>query len=190
GIAGHLWTRMVGSNIKKGDLDILKAQLCKYACNEEPYNRSYVPDINSLIRCSNLETKNLESIVKISSYLISNAKQELHYYRLDLTEEKIQSVFQDFAVSSEVEEESISDNLDDLNEIMNYSEPEVEHINLEIESLIVLNNFELDEEDKNSNDKLNEDELDREELNHEEFDHEEFDESKFGAGFESMLSSV
>ncbi|CAG8806261.1 44467_t:CDS:2 [Gigaspora margarita] len=176
GIAGRLWTRIVGSNIKKGDLDILKAQLCKYACNEEPYNGSYVPDINSALsslavklfsvrshaasceriwshcewflgdRCTNLGTKNLESMVKISSYLISNAKQELHYYGLDLTEEEIQSIVQDFVVFSEVEEESTSDNLDDLNEIMNYSEPEVEHQNLEIEDLIVLNNFKLDKE--------------------------------------------
>ncbi|CAG8636405.1 17973_t:CDS:2 [Racocetra persica] len=189
---------MVGSNIKKSDLDILKAQLYKYAYNEEPYNGSYVPDIDSPFledRYNNLETKNLESIVKISSYLISNTKQELHYYGLDLTKEEIKSIFQDFAVFSEVKEKSISDNLNNLNEIINSFKLKVEYQNLEIESLIVLNNFELDEEDKNSNEKLNENELDREELDHEEldheeFDHEEFDESKFDAEFKSMLSGV
>ncbi|KAF0541699.1 hypothetical protein F8M41_005189 [Gigaspora margarita] len=129
-------------------------------------------------------------MVKISSYLVSNAKQELHYYGLDLIEKEIQSIFQDFVVFSKVEEESTSDNLDDLNEIMNYSEPDIEHQNLEIENLIVLNNFKLDEEGKILNKELNEEELNREELDHEELDHEKFDESKFSAEFELMLSSI
>ncbi|CAG8819445.1 21925_t:CDS:1, partial [Gigaspora rosea] len=59
-----------------------------------------------------LGTKNLESIVKISSYLISNAKQELHYYGLELTEEEIQTVFQDIDLFYEDEEEENFDDLD------------------------------------------------------------------------------
>ncbi|CAG8607249.1 7342_t:CDS:2, partial [Scutellospora calospora] len=46
----RLWTRMTKSNAKKSDIDILKAQLRQYACNEEPYNGSYVSTIDSLIR--------------------------------------------------------------------------------------------------------------------------------------------
>ncbi|CAG8854183.1 1458_t:CDS:2, partial [Gigaspora margarita] len=151
GISGHLWTKMIGSKIKKANLEILKAQLHKYACNEEPYNGSYVSAIDRPTRCTKnklgplsslavklfsvhpyatsckciwsccrwiledqctrLGTKNLESIVKISSYLISNAKQELYYYGLELTEEEIRTVFQDIALFSEDKEEENFDNL-------------------------------------------------------------------------------
>ncbi|RIB04451.1 hypothetical protein C2G38_2149016 [Gigaspora rosea] len=195
GIAGCLWTKMIGSKIKKADLEILKAQLHKYACNEEPYNASYVPAIDSPTRCcehiwsccgwilgdrcARLGTKNLESIVKISSYLISNAKQELHYYGLELTEEEIQTVFQDIDLFYEDEEE---ENFDDLDESEDFIYFDIEDQNLEIENLIALNNIESNNDDENINDNnnnLNED------LNNEEI--EEFDEDQFGAEFESML---
>ncbi|CAG8717340.1 16993_t:CDS:2, partial [Cetraspora pellucida] len=190
GIAGRLWTRMAKSNAKKSDLEILKAQLHQYACNEKPYNGSYVSTIDSPIRwwkttgdgtktkpgalfflaiklfsvhphaascervwscCgwflgdrhNNLGTKNLESIVKISSYLMSNAKQELHYYRLDLTEEEIQTVFQDITFFSEVNDEENSDNSDnsdDSTDFANLIDPEIEHQDLELENFIELNN--------------------------------------------------
>ncbi|CAG8794214.1 4862_t:CDS:2, partial [Dentiscutata erythropus] len=173
GIAGRLWTKMVGSKFKKADLEILKTQLHKYACNEEPYNGSYMSTIDSPTRwwkiigngtkdklgalsslavklfsvcphaascerdCrTRLGTKNLESIVKISSYLISNAKKELHYYGLELTKEKIQTVFQDIALFSEDDEE---ENFNDLDESEDFIDSEVEDQNLEIENLITLN---------------------------------------------------
>ncbi|CAG8844785.1 26295_t:CDS:2, partial [Gigaspora margarita] len=115
--SGYLWTQMAKSNAKKEDLEILKAQLCQYACNEKLYNRSYVPIIDSPIQLwkttrdsnktkpgdqhTNLGIKNLELMIKISSYLISNAKQELYYYRLNLIEKEIQTVFQDITLFSE-----------------------------------------------------------------------------------------
>ncbi|RIB03695.1 hypothetical protein C2G38_2149396 [Gigaspora rosea] len=226
GIAGCLWTKMIGSKIKKADLEILKAQLRKYACNEEPYNGSYVSAIDSPTRwwkttgdgtkdklgplsslavklfsvrphaasceriwsrCgwilgdrhTRLGTKNLESIVKISSYLISNAKQELHYYGLELTEEEIQTVFQDIDLFYEDEEEENFDDLDESEDLIDF---DIEDQNLEIENLIALNNIESNNDDENINDNnnnLNED------LNNEEI--EEFDEDQFGAEFESML---
>ncbi|CAG8797183.1 7839_t:CDS:1, partial [Cetraspora pellucida] len=49
GIAGRLWIKMK-SNTKKGGLEMLKAQLRQYACNEEPYNGSYVSTIDSPVR--------------------------------------------------------------------------------------------------------------------------------------------
>ncbi|CAG8807995.1 3609_t:CDS:2, partial [Dentiscutata erythropus] len=50
GIAGRLWTKMASSSAKKSDLEILKAQLRQYTCNEEPYNGSYESTIDSPIR--------------------------------------------------------------------------------------------------------------------------------------------
>ncbi|CAG8834749.1 5761_t:CDS:1, partial [Racocetra persica] len=161
-----------------------------YACNEEPYNGSYVSTIDSPIqwwkttgdgtktkpgalsslaiklfsvrphaascervwsccgwflgdRRNNLGTKNLESMVKISSYLMSNAKQELHYYGLDLTEEEIQTVFQDITFFSEVNDEENSDNSDDSDDSTDFAnliDPEIEHQDLELENFIELNN--------------------------------------------------
>lgn len=213
---------MNGSKIKKGDLEILKAQLRKYACNEEPYNGSYAPSMDSPVRwwkttgdgtkdklgalsslavklfsvrphaasceriwsrCgwflgdrrNKLGTKNLESMAKISTYLISNAKKELHYYGLELTEEEIQTVFQDIALFSEDNEEEHQDNLDESED----SDSEAEHQNLEIENLIALNNIGSDD-DENIDNNMNL----SEEVN-DEFD--EFDENRFGAEFESML---
>ncbi|CAG8505863.1 10257_t:CDS:2 [Racocetra fulgida] len=54
-----------------------------------------------------------KSIVKISSYLISNAKQELSFYGLELTEEEIQTVFRDIALFSEADEKEDFDELDE-----------------------------------------------------------------------------
>ncbi|CAG8627066.1 6921_t:CDS:2, partial [Cetraspora pellucida] len=92
-------------------------------------------------------TKNLESMVKISSYLMSNAKQELHYYGFDLTEEEIQTVFQDITFFSEVnnkENSDNSDNSDDLTDFANLIDPEIEHQDLKLENFIELNNVEQD----------------------------------------------
>ncbi|CAG8645949.1 237_t:CDS:2 [Racocetra fulgida] len=75
-------------------------------------------------RCNNLGTKNLESMIKISSYLISNAKQELHYYGLDLTKEEIQTIFQNITLFSEVNNKENFDNSDNLVDI---ADPEIEH---------------------------------------------------------------
>ncbi|CAG8535542.1 9155_t:CDS:2 [Dentiscutata heterogama] len=165
GIAGHLWTKMASSSAKKSDLEILKAQLRQYTCDEEPYNGSYESTIDTIklfsvrphaascervwSRCGwyledrhiNLRTKNLESMVKISSYLISNTKQELHYYGLDLTEEEIQTVFQDIELFSEVNDE---DDFDDFDNSTNYIDLEIEHQDLELENFIDLNNIEQD----------------------------------------------
>ncbi|CAG8677728.1 1718_t:CDS:2, partial [Racocetra fulgida] len=152
------------SNAKKDGLEVLKAQLHQYACNKEPYNRSYISTLD--------RTKNLESMVKISSYLMSNAKQELHYYGLDLTKEELQTIFQDIDLFSEINEENIN-NLDNLSEFANSSDPEIEYQNLELENFIELNKVESNTDDENI-DKNNE-ELD------EEFNAEEFDEYKFGA---------
>ncbi|CAG8635523.1 7303_t:CDS:2, partial [Cetraspora pellucida] len=228
GIAGRLWIKMK-SNTKKSGLEMLKAQLRQYACNEEPYNGSYVSTIDSPVRwwkttrdgietkpgalsslaiklfsvrphvascervwsrCgwfsgdrrTNLGTKNLESMVKISSYLMSNAKQELHYYGLELTERELQTVFQDIDLFSEVNEEN-NDNLDNLSEFTNFSDPEIEHQDLALENFIELNKVEPDADDEN---------IDRnnEELDEEEFVSEEFDENKFGAEVEELVYSI
>ncbi|RIB24992.1 hypothetical protein C2G38_2167033 [Gigaspora rosea] len=189
GIAGRLWTKMIGSKIKKADLEILKAQLHKYTCNEELYNGSYWKATgdgtkDKLCSLSSLAVK-LFSVrphaasLKISSYLISNAKQELHYYGLELTEEEIQTVFQDIDLFYKDEEK---ENFDDLDESEDLIDSDIEDQNLEIENLIALNNIESNNDDENINDNnnnLNED------LNNEEI--EEFDEDQFGAEFESML---
>ncbi|CAG8833239.1 8120_t:CDS:2, partial [Gigaspora margarita] len=137
GIAGCLWTKMIGSKIKKADLEILKAQLCKYACNEKPYNGSYVSAIDSPTQYS---------------YLISNAKQELHYYGLELTEKEIQTVFQDIALFSEDEEEENFDNLDESEDLI---DSDIKNQNLEIENLIALNNIESNNDNENINDNNN-----------------------------------
>ncbi|CAG8716504.1 15115_t:CDS:2 [Cetraspora pellucida] len=69
---------------------------------------------------------------------MSNTKQELHYYGLELTEEEIQTVFQDVTLFSEdIKEESI----DDLDEPDNFDDSEVKYQNLKIKDLIMLNNF-------------------------------------------------
>ncbi|CAG8819167.1 22210_t:CDS:1, partial [Dentiscutata erythropus] len=121
-----------------------------------------------------LETKNLESIVKISSYLISNAKQELHYYRLELIEEEIQTVFQDIALFSEDNEE---ENFNNLDKSEDFIDSEVEDQNLEIKNLITLNIIESNNDDENIND--NDDNNLNKDLNNDKI--EEFDEDKFGA---------
>ncbi|CAG8521162.1 9721_t:CDS:2 [Racocetra fulgida] len=71
-IAGCLWTRMVDSKIKKGDLEILKAQLRKYACNEEPYNRSYVSSVDSLTRWWKTTSDVQDQDLEIENLIILN----------------------------------------------------------------------------------------------------------------------
>ncbi|CAG8546840.1 18202_t:CDS:2, partial [Cetraspora pellucida] len=134
-IAGRLWTKMVGSKAKKGDLEILKAQLCDGIKDKLGSLSSLVVKLFSVhpnaASCEHiwsccewilgdqhnkLKTKNLESIVKIDSYLILNAKQELSYYEIKLTEEEIRAVFQNLALFFEDNEE---EDFDDLNESEN-----------------------------------------------------------------------
>ncbi|CAG8479961.1 2612_t:CDS:2, partial [Racocetra fulgida] len=55
--------------------------------------------------------------IKISSYLISNTKQELSFYGLELTEEEIQTVFQNIALFSEADEEEDFDELDEFEDL-------------------------------------------------------------------------
>ncbi|CAG8797181.1 7838_t:CDS:1 [Cetraspora pellucida] len=113
---------------------------------------------------------------------MSNAKQELHYYGLELTERELQTVFQDIDLFSEVNEEN-NDNLDNLSEFTNFSDPEIEHQDLALENFIELNKVEPDADDEN---------IDRnnEELDDEEFVSEEFDENKFGAEVEELVYSI
>ncbi|CAH1764972.1 2410_t:CDS:2 [Entrophospora sp. SA101] len=47
-IAGRLWIKMGSKNRTK--LDLLKAQLRQYACNETPYNETYVTNIDTPLR--------------------------------------------------------------------------------------------------------------------------------------------
>ncbi|RIB21983.1 hypothetical protein C2G38_2175088 [Gigaspora rosea] len=63
---------------------------------------------------------------------------------------------------------------------------EIYNIYEEEKNLIVLNNFELDEEGKNLNEELNEEELDHAELDHEEFDHKEFVKANLSKYFDKL----
>ncbi|RIB00228.1 hypothetical protein C2G38_2150938 [Gigaspora rosea] len=149
GIAGHLWTKMIGSKIKKANLEILKAQLYKYACNEELYNGSYVSAIDSPTRwwkTTGNSTK--DKLGPLSSLAVKLFSQELHYYGLELTEEEIQTVFQDIDLFYEDEEE---ENFDDLDKSEDFIDSDIEDQNLEIENLIALNNIESNNDDKNIN---------------------------------------
>ncbi|CAG8814422.1 26178_t:CDS:2, partial [Gigaspora margarita] len=170
GIAGCLWTKMIGSKIKKADLEILKAQLYKYTLG---------PLSSLAVKLFSVCPHTTKSIVKISSYLISNAKQEFHYYGLELTEEEIQTVFQDIVLFSEDEEEENFGNMDESEDLIDSN---VEYQNLEIENLIALNNIESNNDNENINDNKNN--LNKD-LNNGEI--EEFDEDQFGTEFESMF---
>ncbi|RIB09922.1 hypothetical protein C2G38_2043925 [Gigaspora rosea] len=140
--------------------------------------------------------KNLESIVKISSYLMSNPKQELHYYGLDLTEEEIQTVFQDITLFSEVNDEENypnnsdnSDNSDNFDNSTDFSDPEIEHQDLELENFIELNNVEqdIDNESMDKSIGVNTDKHTDENTDDDEFNNEEFNEDQLGAELEELI---
>ncbi|CAG8763489.1 6933_t:CDS:2, partial [Cetraspora pellucida] len=159
GIAGHLWIKMK-SNTKKGGLEMLKAQLHQYACNEEPYNGSYVSTIDSPVRWWKTTGDGIET----------------------KPERELQTVFQDIDLFSEVNEEN-NDNLDNLSEFTNFSDPEIEHQDLALENFIELNKVEPDADNENID-------RNNEELDEEEFVSEEFDENKFGAEVEELVYSI
>ncbi|CAG8780146.1 18001_t:CDS:2 [Gigaspora rosea] len=97
---------------------------------------------------------------------MSNPKQELHYYGLDLTEEEIQTVFQDITF-----------------------DPEIEHQDLELENFIELNNVEqdIDNESMDKSIGVNTDKHTDENTDDDEFNNEEFNEDQLGAELEELI---
>ncbi|CAG8583074.1 15950_t:CDS:2 [Cetraspora pellucida] len=120
----------------RDDLEILKAQLHKYACNEEPYNRSYVSAVDSPTQWWKTTSNGIKDKLGVLSSLavkLFSVCPHAASCELELTEEEIQTVFQDVTLFSEdIEEESI----DDLNEPDNFDDSEE------------LNNDELEEFDE------------------------------------------
>jgi hypothetical protein len=214
-------------NSKKSDLNLLKAQLRQYACNEAPYNESYASDIDTPLRwwktCGDgtknnsgalstlaikmfslrphaasceriwsccgrflgdrrtrLTTTHLESMVKINSFLVSNAKQELQYYGVDLTEEELSSIFQDAALVAETPEDNF-ENLTDLD--TSNPDLELEDQELNLESVMNLSNLGFGNRDGNS---------DTEESTTDDSENkeDEFNEDEFGAEFVQSLEEI
>lgn len=225
-IAGRLWIKMGNKNKSKHDL--LKAQLRQYACNERPYNETYVADIDTPIRwwktCGDetkhnpgvlstlaikifsvrphaasceriwsccgwfrgerrtqLTSSHLESMVKINSFLISNAKQELQYYGVDLTEEELLGVFQEAALVAETN--------DDLEELVDLpDDSNIEDQQLLLDDLMDLTNSEFSNEDNDSNNEKNDESYYDTDSNNDNEDNE-FDENEFGAAFVQSLQN-
>jgi hypothetical protein len=229
-IAGRLWIKMGSKNRSK--LDLLKAQLRQYACNETPYNDTYVTNIDTPLRwwktCGDetkhnpgvlstlaiklfsvrphaasceriwsccgwfqgerrtqLKSSHLESMVKINSFLISNAKQELQYYGVDLTEEELLGVFQKAALVAETNED-----LEEFVDLPDDSNIEYEDQQLLLDNLMDLTNPEFGNEDKDSTSEKN-DENDENDDNDTDSNNEdnEFDEDEFGAAFVQSLQN-
>ncbi|CAJ0769240.1 2137_t:CDS:1, partial [Entrophospora sp. SA101] len=97
-------------------------------------------------RRTQLTSSHLESMVKINSFLISNAKQELQYYGVDLTEEELLGVFQEAALVAET-----NDDLEEFVDLPDDSNIEYEDQQLLLDDLMDLTNPEFGNEDKDSN---------------------------------------
>ncbi|CAJ0834049.1 15461_t:CDS:2, partial [Entrophospora sp. SA101] len=187
-------------------LDLLKAQLRQYACNETPYNETYVTNIDTPLHwwktcgdgtkhnpgvLSTLAIKlfsvrphsaSCECIWSCCGFLISNAKQELQYYGVDLTEEELLGVFQEAALVAET-----NDDLEEFVDLPDDSNIEYEDQQLLLDDLMDLTNPEFGNEDKDSNSEENDENDDNDtDSNNED---NEFDEDEFGAAFVQSLQN-
>ncbi|CAJ0642270.1 12703_t:CDS:2 [Entrophospora sp. SA101] len=183
-------------------LDLLKAQLRQYACNETPYNETYVTNIDTPLHwwktCGDGTKHNpgvLSTLaIKLFSvrphsascecicFLISNAKQELQYYGVDLTEEELLGVFQEAALVAET-----NDDLEEFVDLPDDSNIEYEDQQLLLDDLMDLTNPEFGNEDKDSNSEENDENDDNDtDSNNED---NEFDEDEFGAAFVQSLQN-
>nr|CAG8665440.1 4951_t:CDS:2 [Entrophospora candida] len=133
-------------------------------------------------RRTQLTSSHLESMVKINSFLISNAKQELQYYGVDLTEEELLGVFQEAALVAET-----NDDLEEFVDLPDDSNIEYEDQQLLLDDLMDLTNPEFGNEDKDSNSEENDENDDNDtDSNNED---NEFDEDEFGAAFVQSLQN-
>ncbi|RHZ64760.1 hypothetical protein Glove_320g87 [Diversispora epigaea] len=116
-------------------------------------------------------------MVKINSYLISNAKQKLKYYDLDLDKNELMGVFKDAALI--IEEEKDPEDFKDLPDVQNQMIPNQD---FEFENLIDINNqLFLNNEQNNSDVEEEIEESEDEDTVDEKFN--EFNEEEFGAEF-------
>ncbi|KAF0400562.1 hypothetical protein F8M41_009552 [Gigaspora margarita] len=121
---------------------------------------------------------------------MSNTKQELHYYGLDLTEEEIQTIFQNITLFFEDnDEKNYSDNSDNFdnsdnsNNSTDFIDPEIEYQDLKLENFIELNNVEQDINNESMDESIdvNMNKYTDKNADNDEFNSEEFDEDQFGA---------
>jgi hypothetical protein len=119
-------------------------------------------------------------MIKINSYLMSNAKKELRYYGLDLDKAELMNVFEDAALVAEDDEDP--EDFEDLPDVQDQTVPNQD---FEFENLIDLNNqLFLDNKQDNSDTEETE-ESEGDNTVDEEFD--DFNEEEFGTEFAKDL---